>query len=126
MNKPHILLPLAVAGLVLTAAFTTAALVNAAEDPLKVVTDTGFRPAEVKALFDVAPMSVSMRAKLVTADATLQRAEVKALFDVAPMSVSMRAKLVMADATLQQAEVKALFDVAPRCVPKPTGAGKMR
>lgn len=97
MNKPRILLPLALAGLVLTAALTTAALVNAVEDPPKAVTD-----------------------------AALQQAKVDALFDVAPMSVSKRSKLVMADATLLQAEVDALFDVAPMSVPKPTGAGKIR
>ena len=79
------------AGLVLTAALTTAALVNAAEVPPKAATDAVVQQAKVDALFDVAPLSVSMRAKLVMADATLQQAEVKALFDVAPMSVSKRA-----------------------------------
>ena len=88
---------MSVAGLVLTAALTTAALVNASEAPTTAV-----------------------------ADAARHRTEVNALFDIAPLSVSMRSKLVMADANLLQADVDALFDVAPMSVPKPTGAGKLR
>ena len=126
MNKPNILLPLAVAGLVLTAAFGTAALVNAADAPSPAGTAAGLPPASVNALFDVAPISANMRARLLMADASLRQAEVDALFDVAPLTVSMRSRLVMADAALQRAEVDALFDVALRSVAKPTGAFKTR
>jgi len=97
MNRPRILLPLAVAGLAMGAAFATAALVNAAEVPSKAVIGAAHRPAKVDTLFDVAPLTVLMRSKL-----------------------------VMSDAALSQAEVKALFDVAPVSVPKSTGEGKIR
>ena len=107
MNKPHILLPLAVAGLVLSTALTTAALVNAADDP----------SPKANALFDVAPLSVPLRAKLVRADAALQQAEVAALFEVAPLTVAMRSKLTGADAVTPQAEAEALFEVAPMSGP---------
>ena len=127
MNKPRILLPLAVAGLVLSAALTTAALLTAAENPIfKPDTARVFPPAEVNALFTIAPVSDSLRAKLVYADAALQQAEVNALFDVAPMSAAMRAKLTKADdeAALQQAEVDAMFAVGPMTVPKQSGPAK--
>ena len=114
MNKPHILLPLSVTGLVLAAALSTAALVNATEDPRPVVVQAALPPAELNTLFAVAPMSVQMRCKLIQADPALQQAEVAALFDVAPLTVKLRSKLVRADAGLMQAEVAALFDVAPR------------
>lgn len=88
MNKPRILLPLAVAGLVLSAALTTAALVTAAEDPaFKPDTAVDLPQAELNALFDIAPVSDSLRAKLVNAEAALQQAEVDAMFAVGPMSV---------------------------------------
>jgi len=104
--------------LVLSAALTTAALVNAAEVPVKSAGDTTCQTAKVVALFDVAPLSVTARAKLVQADPALLQADVNSLFDVAPLSVSSRSKLVMADAALLQADVNALFDVAPVSVRK--------
>ena len=113
MNKPHILLPLSVTGLVLAAALSTAALVNATEAPRKAVTQAPLPPAEMNALFDVAPLSVQMRCRMIQADPALQKAEVAALFDVAPLTVKMRSKLVSADAGLMRAEVAALFDIAP-------------
>ena len=111
--------------MVLAAALTTAALVNATEVPRNTVTQAALPPAEVNALFEVAPLSVAMRCKLIRADAALQQAEVAALFDVAPLTVRQRCKLVRADAALMRAEVAALFDVAPRFVPNPTRTGKI-
>lgn len=49
----------------------------------------------------------------------LQQAELAALFDIAPLSTSMRARLVQADAALLKAEREALFDVAPRASAAP-------
>ena len=85
MNKPRILLPLAVAGLVLTAA-----LVNAREVPAKAVpvADAVCPPAEWAAMFKIAPMTVSKRAKLILANPVLLQAEVDALFKVAPKTAS--------------------------------------
>ncbi len=125
MNKPHILLPLAVAGLVLAAALSTAALVNATEVPRKSVTQAALPPAEVNALFGVAPLSVHMRCKLIQSDPALLQAEVGALFDVAPLTGNMQSRLVRADASLQEAEVTALFDVARRHVPNSTKPAKI-
>jgi len=128
MKTERMLQPLAVVALVLTAAFATTTLVNVAGEPAKSVVADRPSPADVKALFEIAPLSASMRAALVKADVAPapQPAEVAALFDVAPLSVSMRARLISADAALQQAEVAALFDVAPRSAPKSTEAGKTR
>jgi hypothetical protein len=50
---------------------------------------------------------------------------VAALFDVAPLTVKMRSKLVRADAGLMQAEVAALFDVAPRSARSSTRTTKI-
>jgi hypothetical protein len=122
MNKPHILLPLSVTGLVLAAALSTAALVNATEVPRQSLAQTAVLPAKVNSLFEIAPLSVQMRCKLIQADPVLQQAEVAALFDVAPLTVKMRSKLVRADAGLQQAEVAALFDVERMHVPSSSRA----
>lgn len=113
MNKPRILLPFAVAGLVLAAALATATLVNAAVNPQASVAGFVVPPNEVDALFAIAPMSDARRAKLVLADAILQQAEADALFVIAPMTDGGRARMVLSDESLQQAEVEALFDIAP-------------
>jgi mono/diheme cytochrome c family protein len=112
MNKPRILLPFAVAGLVLAAALATATLVNAAENPPPPAFCT-VQSSAVDDLFAIAPLSDAGRAKLVLADATLQQADADALFAVAPLSEAGRARLVLTDASLQQAEADALFVIAP-------------
>ena len=113
MKKPRILLPFAVAGLVLAAALATATLVNAAVNPPAPAAGFVVPPCEADALFAIAPMSDAGRARLVLADAILQQAEVDALFVIGPMTDARRAKLILADAMLQQAEVEALFNIAP-------------
>lgn len=113
MNKPRILLPFAVAGLVLAAALATATLVNAAENPPAPIAEFAVPSCGTEALFAIAPMSDARRAQLVLADAVLLQAEVSALFDIAPMSEGGRARMVLSDVLLQQAEVEALFDIAP-------------
>jgi nitrite reductase (NO-forming) len=84
MNKPRLLLPVAVAGLVLASAFVTAALVNAAEVPVQVATAAVLRSAEVDDLFDLASMSAAMRAKRARADQEIapQSAETAEMFTV--------------------------------------------
>lgn len=113
MNKPRILLPFAVAGLVLAAALATATLVNAAEHPQASAPDFAAPSCETEALFAIAPMTDAARAKLVLSDAFLLQAEVDALFVIGPMTDAGRAKLILADVLLQQAEVESLFAIAP-------------
>jgi hypothetical protein len=121
MNPSRLIGPFAVAGLVLAAAFATVGSINAVDNP--VVTDASLQSAEVKALFEVAPLSAKKRAKLVMADPALLQAQVDALFQVAPLTPSARARLAKArEEARLQAEVDALFDVAPRKAVPPKAA----
>lgn len=120
MNKPRVLLPLVLSSLVLAAALATAAAVNAADDPCRPAGDPTIAQAELDALFDIAPLTGNMRARLAQTDpeAALLQAELDAMFAVAPAPV---AKPPAPDRDLPreerdpmlQAEVDAMFAVAP-------------
>ncbi|HWA25524.1 MAG TPA: cytochrome c [Lacunisphaera sp.] len=90
MNKPRILLPLVLAGLVLAAALATASVASAADNPSKSPPGPTVPQAELDALFDIAPLSGNMRARLASTDpaAALMQAELDAMFAVAPAPVA--------------------------------------